>query len=38
MRVYRDADNTTADDYGSDAALVHLGLYFQIDRNGVASP
>jgi len=35
MRVYRDAD---ADDYGSDAALVHLGLYFQIDRNGVATP
>lgn len=34
MRVYRDAD---ADDYGADAALVHLGLYFQIDRNGVAS-
>jgi len=35
MRVYRDAD---ADDYGADAALVHLGLYFQVDRNGVASP
>jgi len=31
----RDAD---ADDYGADAALVHLELYFQIDRNGVASP
>jgi len=37
MRIYRDADNG-ADDYGSDAALVHLGLYFQVDRNGVASP
>jgi len=35
MRIYRDAD---ADDYGADAALVHLGLYFQVDRNGVASP
>ena len=35
MRIYRDAD---ADDYSADAALVHLGLYFQIDRNGVASP
>jgi len=35
MRVYRDAD---ADDYGADAALVHLGIYFQIDRNGIASP
>jgi len=34
MRVYRDAD---ADDYGADAALVHLGLYFKIDRNGVAT-
>jgi len=37
MRVYRDADSG-ADDYGSDAALVHLGLYFQVDRNGVATP
>jgi len=35
MRIYRDAD---AGDYGADAALVHLGLYFQVDRNGVASP
>jgi len=35
MRIYRDADT---DDYGADAALVHLGLYFQVDRNGVASP
>jgi len=34
MRIYRDAD---ADDYGADAALVHIGLYFQVDRNGVAS-
>jgi len=34
MRVYRDAD---ADDYNADAALVHLGLYFKIDRNGVAT-
>jgi len=34
MRVYRDAD---ADDYGADAALVHLGLYFKVDRNGVAT-
>jgi len=34
MRIYRDAD---ADDYEADAALVHIGLYFQIDRNGVAS-
>jgi len=36
MRVYRDADNAT-DTYGVDAALVHLGLYFKIDRNGVAT-
>jgi len=36
MRVYRDADNA-ADDYGADAALIHLGLYFKVDRNGVAS-
>ena len=34
MRVYRDAD---ADDYNADAALVHLGLYFKIDRNGIAT-
>jgi len=34
MRVYRDAD---ADDYGADAALVHLGLYFKVDRNGIAT-
>jgi len=34
MRIYRDAD---ADDYNADAALVHLGLYFKIDRNGVAT-
>jgi len=37
MRIYRDADNG-ADDYGADAALIHLGMYFKIDRNGVASP
>lgn len=36
MRIFRDADNG-ADDYGADAALVHIGLYFKIDRNGVAS-
>jgi len=36
MRVYRDADNG-ADDYGADAALIHLGLYFKIDKNGVAN-
>jgi len=35
MRIYRDAD---ADDYDADAALIHLGLFFQIDRNGVATP
>jgi len=37
IRVFRDADNA-ADTYGADAALVHLGLYFKIDRNGIATP
>ena len=35
-RFYRDADNTL-DTYDSDAAIVHVSLLFQIDRNGIAS-
>jgi len=37
IRIFRDADNSL-DDYTADAALIHLGLYFQIGKNGTASP